>query len=186
MAAEALKRSEAAEQSAADNIRTLAALATTPLFDVVPQESAKPIEFLGYARSGFGVNEPGGQHVEFQAPGATAKFRLGNEADTCAGLVFVSNWFNPVRDPNKAWFKTELLVTATADNLSSFDASSNLRFREAFAQAGNRYYGRRQIHVNSFFSTDFSGYGGGVEDVDVGLGTAALAYIGSANPATPQ
>jgi maltoporin len=36
--------------------------------------------------------------------------------------------------------------------------------------------------LNDFWYTDYSGYGGGVEDVDLGVGKFALAYIGSANP----
>lgn len=200
VAAEALLRAEEARQTADRNRRVIAALAKTPLFDVNLPEPAKPFEFHGYARSGFGINERGGQQIAFQAPGAPAKYRLGNEAETYAEMVFVNNWLNPERDDGEAWFKTEVLVMAFTRNLSSFDSSSDFRFREAFAQAGNlfkgrfkttkfwagnRYYARQDIHLNDFWYTDFSGYGGGVEDIQLGPGKAAIAYIGSANPTKP-
>src|SRR5690242_13848638 len=52
------------------------------------QERAETFEFHGYFRSGYGLNGAGGQQVAFEAPGAGAKFRLGNEAETYAELIF--------------------------------------------------------------------------------------------------
>jgi maltoporin len=46
------------------------------------QQQVKQFEFHGYMRSGAGLNGNGGQMVAFQAPGADAKYRLGNETDT--------------------------------------------------------------------------------------------------------
>ena len=48
-------------------------------------------EFHGYFRSGYGLNSKGGQQAAFQAPGAGAKFRLGNEAETYGEFIFVNN-----------------------------------------------------------------------------------------------
>ena len=59
------------------------------------EEQVKSFEFHGYLRSGYGLNSRGGQQVTFQAPGADAKYRLGNEAETYAELIFVNNWVNP-------------------------------------------------------------------------------------------
>jgi maltoporin len=42
----------------------------------------RPLEFHGYLRSGFGMNGEGGKMEAFKAPGAGAKYRLGNESDT--------------------------------------------------------------------------------------------------------
>ena len=44
------------------------------------QQQLGTFEFHGYFRSGYGLNSQGGQQVAFQAPGAGAKYRLGNEA----------------------------------------------------------------------------------------------------------
>src|SRR5215470_6051638 len=49
----------------------------------------KSFEFHGYFRSGYGLTSAGGQQVAFQAPGADAKYRLGNEAETYAELILV-------------------------------------------------------------------------------------------------
>jgi maltoporin len=185
-------RSEAALAVARQAQAAAATLGRTPLFDKVEQleQAEKAFEFHGYARSGFGLNGLGGQQVAFRAPGADAKYRLGNEAETYAELVFVNNWLNPEREKDKAWFKTEVLVMAATDNLSSFDSSSSFKFREAFAQAGNllpgyfreakfwggqRYYQRQDIHINDFWYLDMSGYGGGVEDIRLPRGKAAVA-----------
>src|SRR5215470_16822473 len=51
-------------------------------------------EFHGYFRSGYGLNSEGGQQVAFAAPGAGAKYRLGNEAETYGEFIFVNNWVN--------------------------------------------------------------------------------------------
>jgi maltoporin len=172
-------------------------IATTPFYDAYEHVPRKEFEFHGYLRSGFGINERGGQQIAFKAPGAPASYRLGNEAETYAEMIFVNNWVNKERDPNKARFKTEVLVMAQTDNISTFDPTSDFRFREAFGQAGNilpgrwsdskfwagqRYYMRQQIYTNDFWYTDMSGYGGGVEDVPLGFAKGAMAWIGSADP----
>jgi maltoporin len=48
--------------------------------------------------------------------------------------------------------------------------------------AGERYYRRYQAHINDYYVLDMSGYGGGVEDVDIAIGKLALAYLGGARP----
>ncbi|MCU1249723.1 MAG: porin, LamB type [Edaphobacter sp.] len=70
------------------------------------------------------------------------------------------------------------------------------RLREAFLQAGNvlqgqpdakfwageRYYRRQHIDIDDFYPLDMSGYGAGVEDVNVGIGKLALSYLAVARP----
>jgi maltoporin len=154
----------------------------------------KAFEFHGYFRSGFGGNGKGGQQVAFQAPGAGAKYRLGNESETYSELIFVNNWLNPKGDSSKAWIKTEVMVEADTQNLATFDDSSRFRLREAFVQAGNivksqpglkfwageRYYRRQHIDIDDFYPLDMSGYGAGVEDLNVRVGQMAIAYLGGA------
>src|SRR5215510_4629741 len=166
------------------------------------EEQMKAFEFHGYLRSGFGLNSRGGQQVAFQAPGADAKYRLGNEAETYAELIFVNNWVNPEHDHDKAWIKTEVMVEANTSNSASYanfpDGIGNdqFRFREAFVQAGNvfesqptakfwageRYYRRYQAHIDDFYVLDMSGYGGGVEDLSVKVGKLAVAFLAGARP----
>ena len=80
-------------------------LANTPQYDSIQdseqvvrelKQQVKQFEFHGYLRSGQGLNSSGGQMVAFQAPGAPAKYRLGNEAETYAEMIFVNNWINPI------------------------------------------------------------------------------------------
>jgi maltoporin len=166
------------------------------------EEQAKAFEFHGYFRSGYGLNGRGGQQVAFQAPGAGAKFRLGNEAETYGELIFVNNWVNPNHDSDKAWFKTEVMIEANTTNSASYAnfpggiGNDQFRFREAFVQAGNviksnpdakfwagqRYYRRYHIDIDDFYILDMSGYGGGVEDVNVKFGKLALGFLAGARP----
>ena len=102
----------------------------------------------------------------FQAPRALAKYRLGNEAETYAELVFVNNWPNPEQDTGKALVQDRAMVMAKTLNLQTYDPSSEFKLREAFVQgsnlfsgrfeqrkfwAGNRYYMRQDIHINYFW-----------------------------------
>jgi maltoporin len=166
------------------------------------QEKLNSFEFHGYFRSGYGLNSEGGQQVAFQAPGADAKFRLGNEAETYGELIFVNNWLNPQHSSDKAWMKTEFLIeanttnSANSANFPNGTGNDQFRFREAFVQAGNilasqpdakfwageRYYRRQHIEIDDFYPLDMSGYGGGVEDLHVGIGKLAVAFLSGARP----
>ena len=166
------------------------------------EEQMKSFEFHGYFRSGYGLNSMGGQQIAFQAPGADAKFRLGNEAETYSELIFVNNWLNPNHDTDKVWMKTEFLVEANTTNSANYAnfprgiGNDQFRLREAFVQVGNaiksqpdarfwagqRFYRRYQIHINDFYISDMSGYGGGVEDLSVGIGKMSFAYLAGARP----
>jgi maltoporin len=166
------------------------------------QEEVNSFEFHGYFRSGYGLNSVGGQQVAFQAPGAGAKYRLGNEAETYGELIFVNNWLNPEHTSDKAWMKTEFMVKANTTNSAS-DASfpggtgnDQFRLREAFVQVGNilksqpgakfwageRFYRRQHIDINDFYPLDMSGYGAGFEDLHLRVGKLAVAYLAGARP----
>ena len=107
------------------------------------REQLNTFEFHGYFRSGYGLNSVGGQQVAFEAPGADAKYRLGNEAETYAELIFVNNWLNPDHNSDKAWMKTEFMVEANTTNSASYTnfaggtGNDQFRLREAFIEAGN-------------------------------------------------
>ncbi|MGA2422266.1 MAG: carbohydrate porin, partial [Candidatus Acidiferrum sp.] len=166
------------------------------------QDQATTFEFHGYLRSGYGLNSDGGQQVAFQAPGADAKFRLGNEAETYGEFIFVNNWLNPARASDKAWMKTEVMIEANTTNSASYANFPNnvgndqFRLREAFVQAGNildfqpgakfwggeRYYRRQHIEIDDFYPLDMSGYGAGVEDWNLRIGKMAVAYLAGARP----
>jgi maltoporin len=169
------------------------------------QEQLSSFEFHGYFRSGYGLNGEGGQQVAFQAPGADAKFRLGNEAETYGEFIFVNNWLNPDRTSDKAWMRTEVMLEANTTNSASYanfggttsvTGNDQFRLREAFVQAGNvldsqpdakfwageRYYRRQHVEIDDFYPLDMSGYGAGVEDLHLGIGKLAVAYLAGARP----
>jgi maltoporin len=166
------------------------------------QQQAGAFEFHGYFRSGYGLNGDGGQQVAFQAPGAGAKYRLGNEAETYGEFIFVNNWLNPDHATDKAWMKTEAMFEANTTNSASYANFPNgvgddqFRLREAFVQAGDvlesqpdakfwageRYYRRQHIEIDDFYPLDMSGYGAGVEDLNVRIGKLAVAYLAGARP----
>jgi maltoporin len=159
------------------------------------EASSKAFEYHGYLRSGYGLNGDGGQQVAFEAPGAGAKYRLGNEAETYAELIFVNNWINPKHDAGDAWLRTEVMVEANTTNSSNYSSTDQFRFREAFVQAGNvldwqpdakfwageRYYRRQHIEIDDFYTLDMSGYGAGVEDINAKIGHLAVAYLAGSN-----
>jgi maltoporin len=175
------------------------------------QRQVGAFEFHGYFRSGYGLNSEGGQQVAFQAPGAEAKYRLGNEAETYWEFIFVNNWLNPEEHPDQGWVKTEIMVEANTTNSTNYAAfpqtvvngqvtsggNDQFRLREAFVRgghflgdtqpdaifwAGERYYRRQHVEINDFYPLDLSGYGAGFEDVRLGNTKLAVAFLAGARP----
>jgi maltoporin len=211
LAAEQAAKKAALGQSDQVGAKYQGAVPSEPTYDLLEEADQKieklnqqlgSFEFHGYFRSGYGLNSEGGQQVAFQAPGADAKYRLGNEAETYGELIFVNNWLNPERSSDKAWMKTEAMIEANTTNSASYanfpngTGNDQFRLREAFVQAGNvlesqpgakfwageRYYRRQHVEINDFYPLDMSGYGGGVEDLNVGIGKMAVAYLAGARP----
>ena len=211
LAAEQAAKKAALGQSDQVGAKYQGDLASEPTYDLLEEADQKidklnqqlgTFEFHGYFRSGYGLNSEGGQQVAFQAPGADAKYRLGNEAETYGELIFVNNWLNPERSSDKAWMKTEAMIEANTTNSASYanfpngTGNDQFRLREAFVQAGNvlesqpdakfwageRYYRRQHVEIDDFYPLDMSGYGGGVEDLNVGIGKMAVAFLAGARP----
>jgi maltoporin len=136
-------------------------------------------EYHAYIRSGVLQNGEGGKGTAFQAPGAYAKYRLGNEAETYGEAILVKN-FNQQGEGPAGKVETLLAYKTYQDNQWSAD-TDEFTVREAFAQierlafapeaklwAGNRFYRRMDIHIDDFYWLDTSGYGGGIEDLPLG------------------
>jgi len=155
----------------------------------------------GYFRAGFGVNSKGGDHDAFRAPGAYAKYRLGNETESYTEFGFTFNWINPDHNDG-AWFKSALKLAIVLPENSTFDSPPDaFTLREAYSQAGHvidshpemsfwggqRFYRRKDVHINDFFFHDMSGYGAGFEDLKVGeKSKLAVAYLGGSNQDAPM
>jgi maltoporin len=211
LAAEEAARKAALGESDQVGAKYQGQLPSEPTYDLLKEadvkiqklnEQVSSFEFHGYFRSGYGLNGEGGQQVAFQAPGADAKYRLGNEAETYGELIFVNNWLNPERGSDKAWVKTEVMIEANTTNSANYanfaggTGNDQFRFREAFVQAGNilesqpnakfwageRYYRRQHIEIDDFYPLDMSGYGAGVEDWNLRIGKLSVAYLSGARP----
>jgi maltoporin len=176
-----------------------------PFRERIEQVLQEFLEFHGYFRAGYGRDDQGGPQVGFQAPGAFAKYRLGNEAENYGELTLGKNFYVPnlfkldARErpdgspagPIARVQTTISIYDPYQDLLTS--SSTTFGLPEAFASignvvaaqpsmkfwAGNRFYRRHDIHVSDFFFLNMSGSGGGVEDVQLPFGKAALAWIGA-------
>ncbi len=91
-----------------------------------------------------------------------------------------------------------MLIQANTTNSASYAnfpggiGNDQLRFREAFVQAGNviksnpdakfwageRFYRRYHIDINDFYILDMSGYGAGVEDFNVKFAKLSAGFSG--------
>ncbi|APG20869.1 maltoporin [Kosakonia radicincitans DSM 16656] len=145
---------------------------------------AGAVDFKGYARSGIGWTGSGGEQQCFQATGAGAKYRLGNECETYAELKLGQEVW---KEGDKSfYFDTNVAYSVSQQN--DWEATSPA-FREANVQgknlidalpgatiwAGKRFYQRHDVHMIDFYYWDISGPGAGLENVDLGFGKLSLA-----------
>jgi len=160
----------------------------------------------GYFRAGYGRDEQGGPQPAFQAPGAFAKYRLGNEAENYGELMIGKDWYVPDLfsldaapprldgTPPGPVARTQVRVAFYDPYSSSSSSSFQTSLPEAWASIGNiftsqpelkfwagqRFYRRQDICIDDFFFYNMSGAGGGVEDYQLANGSKlALAWIGN-------
>jgi maltoporin len=161
------------------------------------------VDVTGYFRAGYGRDNEGGPQVGFQAPGALAKGRLGNEAENYGELSFSKNFYlpgafslsrNSVGDGATAPVGYFRLTLSMYNPYQNYAVASSTQFGIAEAWgaignlsasqpsmnvwAGNRFYRRHDIHLDDFFLSNMSGGGGGVEDIQTPIGKLAFAWIG--------
>ena len=162
------------------------------------------VDISGYFRAGYGRNDEGSSQVPFQAPGALAKYRLGNETENYGELILAKDWYvpdlfrvdsaGPAADPTSGPIAHVQLRAAFLDPYSNYGSPDTFQttLPEVWASvgnvlpsqpllkvwAGNRYYRRHDIHINDFYFLNMSGGGGGFEDLQLAVGKLALAWIG--------
>ncbi|MBK1791296.1 carbohydrate porin [Persicirhabdus sediminis] len=149
----------------------------------------KGFEFHGYFRSGYGINENGEVMEAFKNPGAQSKFRLGNETETYIETAFSYHFPELDLDDGKEFMVAVRTSYVIPDALGS---DSTLSIREAYGQAlgvwearpevsfwaGQRFYDRWDVHMSDFYYLDMSGFGGGMEGLDLGFGKLSVAWLG--------
>lgn len=154
------------------------------------EDVTKGFTFNGYFRAGYGVNGNGDTMEAFKAPGAGSKYRLGNETETYVETAFGYTFPELDLSPGTE-FAVHFRPAYVSEN-SRDDALTDITVREAYGSAkgvwsaqpeasfwaGQRFYDRFDVHMSDFYYLDMSGFGGGVEDIDVGMGKLAIAWLG--------
>ena len=153
-------------------------------------------DYYGYMRAGYGVNQEGTKQEKFRLPGSGAAYRLGNEVDTYGEAGFSYYFADPEKGGDAPVFGTHfMLAYSTLERgaaISFDDEGSATSLRQAYATAtnvlesqpkavlwaGQRFYRESDVAINDFWWLDMSGYGGGVEGIDLGFAKASVAWIG--------
>lgn len=147
-------------------------------------------EFHGYFRAGYGLASNGDVMEAFQAPGALSKYRLGNETEVYLETAFQYNFPELGKNDGTEWMVAVRPAYVVSNSLSN--ASTDITLREAYGAvrgiwseheeaqfwAGQRFYDRYDIHMTDFYYLDMSGFGGGMESLDVGAGNLSIAWLG--------
>ena len=197
---EAIRQIERKLQASATETRDIYHSELGPPFDLSKlYDLPRPFEFHGYLRSGYGMNGEGGKMEAFIAPGAFAKYRLGNEPETYGELALVNNWLREDHPLSAPFIRTTVMMSYNTGENFTFDSLNNqkqgndIALRQAFTEGGNifpsvpdirvwagqRYYQRMDIHIDDFYYLDMSGYGAGIQDVPLSnFGKLHLAWLG--------
>mgnify|MGYP001944312164 FL=1 len=186
------------------------------LADRIEQVLEGYLDISGYFRAGYGRSDAGGPLRAFGLPGVS-KYRLGNEAENYGELLFSKTFFTPgsfaLYDPSEKAIQGVVsqwnLRLSYVNPYSDYGSGTSTTFAvpeiwasfaniipgdpEAKIWAGNRFYRRHDIHINDFYFWNMSGGGAGIEDVSMGPGKFALAWIGGSTesgiydiPGTPD
>ncbi|MCW8909863.1 MAG: carbohydrate porin, partial [Gammaproteobacteria bacterium] len=149
------------------------------------------LQFHGYFRGGLGMSEHGSTQTKFQAPGARAKYRLGNEPETNMELKFVYSYDMKDPDSENANIQGVIMLDGFKNHGDSTDftvdnlAQGYLSFNDLFDNGvklwlGRRYYDRKSIHIMNHYwlNTGQNSHAGvGFEDLSSGDGKLNMAIF---------
>ena len=167
--------------------------------------AASAVDFHGYFRAGAQASTQGGE-VYCLGNGNIGHMvgRLGDECDTYAELTLNQEVYNKA---NNKWTLNTLVAYGTAEGNRDLQGDSwqgvggdgpwngqRLSVRELWTGyqtdagyqiwAGKRFYQRKDIHLLDLYYLNNSGYGAGIEGIDVGMGNLAFAVTKWANDGT--
>ena len=167
--------------------------------------AASAVDFHGYFRAGAQASTQGGEVYCLGNGNKGHKVgRLGDECDTYAELTLNQEVYNKA---NNKWTVNTLVGYGTAEGNRDLQGDSwqgvggdgpwngqRLSIRELWTGyqtdagyqiwAGKRYYQRKDIHILDLYYLNNSGYGAGIEGIDVGMGNLAFAVTKWANDGT--
>ena len=149
------------------------------------------LEFHGYFRGGLGLSEHGNTQAKFQAPGARAKYRLGNEPETNMELKFIYSYDMKDPEAENAHIQGVIMLDGFKNHGDSTDftvdnlAQGYLSFNDLFDNGvklwlGRRYYDRKSIHIMNHYwlNTGQNSHAGvGFEDLKAGDGKLNMAFF---------
>ena len=167
--------------------------------------AASAVDFHGYFRAGAQASTQGGEVYCLGNGNIGHKVgRLGDECDTYAELTLNQEVYNKA---NNKWTLNTLVAYGTAEGNRDLQGDSwqgvggtgpwngqRLSIRELWTGyqtdagyqiwAGKRFYQRKDIHLLDLYYLNNSGYGAGIEGIDVGMGNLAFAVTKWANDGT--
>ena len=167
--------------------------------------AASAVDFHGYARAGAQASTQGGEVYCLGNGNKGHKVgRLGDECDTYAELTLNQEVYNKA---NNKWTVNTLVAYGTTEGTRDLQGNSwqgvggdgpwngqRLSIRELWTGyqtdagyqiwAGKRFYQRKDIHLLDLYYLNNSGYGAGIEGIDVGMGNLAFAVTKWANDGT--
>jgi len=165
-----------------------------------PAFAGDTIDFTGYGRAGISTTGNGGQQSNY-GNGSTGHYvgRLGDETDTYAelalGKLFTLDGGQTLQVNSMVSYSTnngaQLGDYQSYTEPGSTTSQGDISFRQmnvigrgflpfdpgAALWAGKRYYKREGIDLLDLFYLNNSGYGAGIEDVNVGFGKFSAAWI---------
>jgi len=167
--------------------------------------AASAVDFHGYFRAGAQASTQGGEVYCLGNGNIGHKVgRLGDECDTYAELTLNQEVYNKA---NNKWTVNTLVAYGTQEGNRDLQGDSwqgvggdgpwngqRLSIRELWTGyqtdagyqiwAGKRFYQRKDIHILDLYYLNNSGYGAGIEGIDVGMGNLAFAVTKWANDGT--
>lgn len=167
--------------------------------------AASAVDFHGYFRAGAQASTQGGEVYCLGNGNIGHKVgRLGDECDTYAELTLNQEVYNKA---NNKWTLNTLVAYGTAEGNRDLQGDSwqgvggdgpwngqRLSIRELWTGyqtdagyqiwAGKRFYQRKDVHLLDLYYLNNSGYGAGIEGIDVGMGNLAFAVTKWANDGT--
>ncbi len=172
--------------------------------------TASAVDFHGYARAGMQTSTVGGSVYCLGNGNRGHKVgRLGDECDSYAEIALSQELYNKA---NNKWTLHTLVAYGTneaGDTEAQIDQQGNswqgvggsgpwseqrMSIRELWVGydtdagysiwAGNRYYQRKDIHILDLYYLNNSGYGAGIENIDIGMGNLNFAITKFKNDGT--
>lgn len=149
--------------------------------------SVQALDFNGYIRSGA-IWSDSRRTSCLQLPGARSKYRLGNECETYGELSLAQNL---IETDSGGYIAASAMLGFVSDAQDQYEHvtsfwpegffetggwSDSRLLKDAKYWIGKRYYRRHDIHISDFYYWSNSGYGVGVQDLNLGGAKFSYAY----------